>query len=276
MGERSIERSVDSLDRVSLFGLNFVNSDSLEEIADAVLEFNPSSLAVDSQILPVLLTPNVGIVVRLDGMKGSADATMFEQAKFCLPDGQPIVAASRLFKTPLSARLPGSGLFEVIWPQIAAADRPVVVVAPSKEISGPLGEQHPKAEFVIPPMFDVDDQRAAELIATDIAQAVGVSSADMIIIGLESPKDVRIITNLYEHWPPSLPKPFCVCVGGGFAMYLGLKKRAPAWVQKIGMEWFFRFVQEPRRLFHRYFVRDVGFIGIVWREWRRRKLSLRR
>lgn len=273
MDETSLEESSDSLDRVRVFGLDFVNSNSLAEVSDAILNFSSSSLSADSTTVPVVLTPNVDIVVWLNEMKGSSDEAMFENAKFCLPDGQPIVAASRLLKTPLSARLPGSGLFEQIWPKIAAEGRPVVVVASTKEISGLLGEEHPKAEFIVPPMFDADDKQATELIATDVANAIGISGAEMVIIGVGNPKDVRIANNLFEHWPPSLPKPLCLCLGGSFAMYLGLKKRAPEWVQKIGMEWFFRFAQEPRRLFHRYFVRDVGFIGIVWSEWRSRKLS---
>ncbi len=271
MDSRSRDGSIASLERVPLFGLNFIDSASLDEVADAILDFDAASIGSESPTLPVVLTPNVDIVVRLDGMKGSADAEMFEKAEFCLPDGQPIVAASRLFGSKLRARLPGSGLFEIIWPRIAAEDRSVVVVAPSTEISDRLGAEHPKANFIIPPMFDVDDLEAAAGIASDISRELSASGADTVIIGLESPKDVRIMTNLFAHWPPSLAKPFCICVGGGFAMYLGLKRRAPAWVQKIGMEWFFRFAQEPRRLFHRYFVRDVAFVGVVWRELRSRK-----
>lgn len=271
MGSRSRDGSTTSLERVPLFGLNFVDSASLDEVADAILDFDAASIRPESATLPVVLTPNVDIVVRLDGMKGSADAEMFQNAEFCLPDGQPIVAASRLFGSKLRARLPGSGLFEIIWPRMAAEDRSVVVVAPSAEISDRLGAEHPTANFIIPPMFDVDDLEAAANIAADISKELSASGADTVIIGLESPKDVRIMTNLFDHWPPSLAKPLCICVGGGFAMYLGLKRRAPAWIQKIGMEWFFRFAQEPRRLFHRYFVRDVAFVGVVWRELRSRK-----
>ena len=58
---------------------------------------------------------------------------------------------------------------------------------------------------------------------------------------------------------------------GGFAMYAGFKRRAPRWMQNAGLEWLFRFIQEPRRLFRRYFVRDAAFIGIVARAlWARR------
>ena len=58
-------------------------------------------------------------------------------------------------------------------------------------------------------------------------------------------------------------------------MLLGLKKQAPRWVQRAGLEWFFRFVQEPRRLFRRYFIDDVAFFPLVWREWRRVRRAAR-
>ena len=89
------------------------------------------------------------------------------------------------------------------------------------------------------------------------------------MLGVGSPKDARVIGAVLDRWGPDLgPRPVMMGFGASFAMYLGLTKRAPAWVQRIGMEWFHRFLHEPRRLFHRYFVRDVGFIPIAWREWR--------
>jgi N-acetylglucosaminyldiphosphoundecaprenol N-acetyl-beta-D-mannosaminyltransferase len=49
-------------------------------------------------------------------------------------------------------------------------------------------------------------------------------------------------------------------------MYLGQVKRAPMWMQRVGLEWFFRFIQEPRRLFKRYFVTDTRFMLLLIRE----------
>ena len=50
-------------------------------------------------------------------------------------------------------------------------------------------------------------------------------------------------------------------LGGSFEMYLGQVKRAPRWMQRSGTEWLYRFVKEPRRLFHRYFVTDTRFVA---------------
>jgi N-acetylglucosaminyldiphosphoundecaprenol N-acetyl-beta-D-mannosaminyltransferase len=53
-------------------------------------------------------------------------------------------------------------------------------------------------------------------------------------------------------------------VGGSFDVLAGLRSRAPAWVQKIGMEWFYRLIQEPRRLFVRYLVTNSQFVWLVF------------
>jgi N-acetylglucosaminyldiphosphoundecaprenol N-acetyl-beta-D-mannosaminyltransferase len=68
---------------------------------------------------------------------------------------------------------------------------------------------------------------------------------------------------------PDLSDVVVLSVGASFEMLAGVRWRAPEWIQRIGMEWFVRFLQEPRRLFRRYFIEDVAFFGLIWREWRR-------
>jgi N-acetylglucosaminyldiphosphoundecaprenol N-acetyl-beta-D-mannosaminyltransferase len=55
-------------------------------------------------------------------------------------------------------------------------------------------------------------------------------------------------------------------VGGTFDVAAGKVKRAPLWMQKAGLEWFYRFLQEPRRMFRRYFIDDMAFGGMILRE----------
>ena len=53
-------------------------------------------------------------------------------------------------------------------------------------------------------------------------------------------------------------------------MAVGLVSRAPVWMQKAGLEWFYRFLQEPRRMFRRYFIDDMAFVALFAREWVKR------
>jgi N-acetylglucosaminyldiphosphoundecaprenol N-acetyl-beta-D-mannosaminyltransferase len=60
--------------------------------------------------------------------------------------------------------------------------------------------------------------------------------------------------------------PFAMGVGGTFDVAVGRVKRAPRWMQRAGLEWFYRFLQEPRRMFRRYFIEDMAFIWLLIRE----------
>jgi len=119
-------------------------------------------------------------------------------------------------------------------------------------------------------VFDEADDEAIEEIVTDMLDNAAQGSAPrFVLLGLGHPKDALLSRRLLERWPAGLgPRPLCCCLGGSFAMYTGLKRRAPQWMQDAGLEWFYRFLQEPRRLFRRYFVRDTAFFGIVLRAYR--------
>lgn len=263
-------RRVDGLRRRHLFDLDFVDAPDLRPVLDSLLGGRASA---GSESLPVLVTPNVDIVVQLQGRPGSPEAEVYRRAHYVLPDGMPIVAASRLLQAPLSARLTGSGLFEVLWPAIVARGAPVVVVCASTVIGRRLRQEAPAARFVTPPVFDEGDDRAVdEVVAAVLAASANGAPPQFVLLGLGHPKDALLTARLLERWPADLgPAPLCCCLGGSFAMYTGLKRRAPQWMQDAGLEWFYRFLQEPRRLFRRYFVRDTAFFGIVYRAYRSRR-----
>lgn len=236
---------------------------------DAVVNQPPSGSA---DVLPVLVTPNVDIVVQLHGAAGPIESDVFRRAQYVLPDGMPIVLASRMLGARLGSRLTGSGLFEALWPALAAQDTPVLVLCASTAIARRLRVEAPSAVFVTPPVFDAADPEAIDEVVGDMLDAVVADDPPRhVLLGLGHPKDSLLAARLLERWPAQFgPKPLCCCLGGSFAMYAGFKRRAPRWVQQSGLEWFYRFVQEPRRLFRRYFVRDLAFFGIVAQAYRTR------
>jgi N-acetylglucosaminyldiphosphoundecaprenol N-acetyl-beta-D-mannosaminyltransferase len=255
----------DGLRRVRLFGLDLVDAPSLDPVIDRILDRRH-----DEHPVPVVLTPNVDILVHLDRNPGWADRELFRTAQYCLPDGEPLVLFSRLFGRPLGTRLAGSDLFAELWPEVVRRRIAAVVVASSEEIAGRLRSEHPAVEVIVPPQFEADDNAAVERLVErmlDASRAVG--GPELIFVGIGHPKDARLIGALRKHWDLDIgPMPLAMGLGGSFAFYLGLTKRAPRWIQRLSMEWFYRFLQEPRRLFWRYFVRDLGFLPIVWREYR--------
>jgi N-acetylglucosaminyldiphosphoundecaprenol N-acetyl-beta-D-mannosaminyltransferase len=84
----------------------------------------------------------------------------------------------------------------------------------------------------------------------------------MLFVAMSSPKK-EIFLDKYKH---TIKAYFIMGVGGSFDIVSGLTKRAPAWMQKIGMEWFYRLIQEPQRMWKRYLVTNSGFIYIIFRE----------
>lgn len=94
-----------------------------------------------------------------------------------------------------------------------------------------------------------------------IAEEIRKSKADVLFVGIPSPKkEFWVDKHLHQ-----MNVPFVMGVGGSFDVYSGKTKRAPVWIQKIGMEWFIRFIQEPKRMFKRYFLGNFVFLGHVFK-----------
>lgn len=98
--------------------------------------------------------------------------------------------------------------------------------------------------------FDEEDQ---------VAQNISASNADMLFVAMSSPKK-ELFVNKYKD---IMRVPFVMGVGGSFDVIAGVTKRAPIWMQNVGLEWFYRFIQEPRRMWKRYLVGNSKFLWLV-------------
>jgi N-acetylglucosaminyldiphosphoundecaprenol N-acetyl-beta-D-mannosaminyltransferase len=96
-------------------------------------------------------------------------------------------------------------------------------------------------------------------IATDIAQ----SGAQLLFVAISSPMKENF---LYKHRDILQGVHFIMGVGGSFDVVAGITKRAPKWMQNAGLEWFYRFAQEPKRMWRRYLVGNTSFIYLVLKE----------
>lgn len=97
----------------------------------------------------------------------------------------------------------------------------------------------------------------------EIVNEIKEKKADVLFVAMSSPlKEKFISKNLKE-----LNVPVCIGVGGSFDILAGVCKLAPKWVSKIGLEWFYRLIQEPKRLWKRYLVTNSIFIWLVLKEF---------
>jgi N-acetylglucosaminyldiphosphoundecaprenol N-acetyl-beta-D-mannosaminyltransferase len=245
-----------------LFGFDFENEHDLSSIVERVLGPQPAD-----DRLPFVVTPNVDYIVRLRE-PGLADlAAALPRARYVLPDGQPIVWTSRFLKPSLKSRLPGSSMFPVIWKRVVADQRRAMIVASTEETAAKLRRELPGAGVVVPPHFDAADPMQLGAVVRSCLDVIETVDPEFVFFGISFPKQQRVALALEEELRrASRPRPIFLLLGGSFEMYLGTTRRAPDWMQRFGLEWFFRFLMEPRRLFRRYFVTDIRFAWLFARE----------
>jgi N-acetylglucosaminyldiphosphoundecaprenol N-acetyl-beta-D-mannosaminyltransferase len=95
-----------------------------------------------------------------------------------------------------------------------------------------------------------------------IAEQISILKPDILFVAISSPKK-EIFLNKYKDL---IQVPFIMGVGGSFDVVSGLVKRAPIWMQKYGLEWLYRFYQEPRRMWRRYLIGNTQFIFLILKE----------
>ena len=265
-------RSKDLARTRRLFGLDFIDDVGVDATVERLLGPQASD-----QGEPVVFTPNVDTVVRLGELEAGGVADRLRNASYILPDGQPIVWASRLLGEPLRARLAGSDLVPPLWRRIVAEGRTPMVIASCDEVAEALRAEVPSLATYVPPVFDLSDSSAFSQVVSATADVLDRADPEFVFVGISYPKQQLLAFALIDRLRRQGRRPpVFLLIGGSFDMYVGRTPRAPAWMQQVGAEWFFRFLLEPRRLFRRYFIEDVRFLAIVGRELRAARGERRR
>lgn len=248
---------------VELFGVRFaqVSLDDTLELFQTLVAGGRSSGSTYQ-----VATVNVDFLVNADA--DPSVAAILRAADVCLADGMPIVWAARLFGAGRLDRVAGSDLFPRLAAESARTGLRVHVFGARPEIAErarrQIADQHPGAAvtFDSGPMFD-DPADVNDAVIDAIASA----DADVLCVALGNPKQELFIAAHRDR----LGAPVQIGVGGSVDLFVGERRRAPRWVQRIGLEWVFRAVQEPGRLGPRY-ARDLRvFVPMVLRERRRRR-----
>ncbi len=252
------------LNRVRLFGLDFISCQSEGEIVAELLD-----LANDEQrrlAVPfTVVTPNVDQLVRLDRHEDSVAEFVIRSAHYVVPDGQPVVWASKILKRPIVARIAGSTLVASLWPQSIEHGLRSVVIAPSDAVAQKINDENQRSRVFVAPNFEMTDLEAIGAWVAKLMPEISSNRPTLCFVTLGFPKRCRVIDEMIKHWPTGQPYPVFLAIGGSFEMYYGLRRRAPHWIQRVGFEWLFRLAQDPRYLWRRYLVDDPHFFKMVWR-----------
>lgn len=176
-------------------------------------------------------------------------------------DGQSIVWASKLLKTPVPERVAGIDLMERLVELAYAKKYKVFFLGATEEVVAKVVETY-KTQFgkeIIAGYRNGYFDKGEELA---VAQQIAASGADILFVAITSPKK-EIFLNRYKD---VIRVPFIMGVGGSFDVISGKVKRAPRWMQQGGLEWLFRVMQEPKRMWRRYLVGNSKFVVLVIKE----------
>ncbi len=145
----------------------------------------------------------------------------------------------------------------------------MVLIASRPEVTEQLTREHPGAVIIEPPMFSLDDEAAVARLLDEVLAACESSGARFLLSGISTDKGHRLAALLHERWGDEPGHPAVLLLGASAELYVGYRKRAPAWMQRTGLEWLHRMASDPQRLVKRYLIDDASFVIDIWREWRR-------
>lgn len=212
------------------------------------------SLAASGQP-SLVVTLNVDQTLNLQDDPAFARAV--RDADMVIIDGMPIAWLGKLLGAAHTARHTGADLLP------AASRRPwkLAITGGDDETASSaataLSRERASVHAVPFPMIAAVDDPAGR----HVASALGDLGPDIVFLCLGSPKQEL----WYRHWLPDLPP--AVYVGAGAAVDFAAQRvrRAPLWMQRLGLEWLFRLAQEPRRLATRYLIRGPRFLAVILR-----------
>lgn len=181
--------------------------------------------------------------------------TSLNEADLVLADGLPIIWVSRMLGDPLPERVTGIDIMFELLRQANKKHYSVYFLGAEPEVLRKTIETVKKDYPGIivagyrDGYFDEDEEQS-------VAEDIRDSRADILFVGISSPKKENFLRN----WRDFVGVSLCHGVGGSFDILAGVTKRAPFWIQKAGLEWLYRLIQEPRRMWKRYLVSNTIFI----------------
>lgn len=245
----ALQESATGHGRAVLAGLELDRSTEAQVVAD-VLD------ALKHERGGWVATPNVDICRA--AWRDDDTAAMLAGASVTVPDGMPLIWATRLRGDPLPERVTGASLIFSLTEAAAAHGRSVYFLGGEPGVpelaATRLTCRYPDllvAGTDSPPFGFENTPDGVDIVRGKLLAA----SPDIVFVGLGFPKQENLITVL----APSLPRAWFVACGAAIPFAAQTLPRAPLWMQHSGLEWLFRLHSEPRRLARRYLVNDLAF-----------------
>jgi N-acetylglucosaminyldiphosphoundecaprenol N-acetyl-beta-D-mannosaminyltransferase len=202
-------------------------------------------------------TKRPGYFVAVTGMHGISETkrhpdfrNILNEAALVVPDGMPLLWLARCHNFPLRRRVCGAELMESFCRQTGSRYRHFFYGGNDGVADDLACKLAGKFGIVVAGTYTPPFRPLTAAEEQDVVARVADAKADILWVGLSTPKQERW---MFEY-RRKLGVPLLVGVGAAFDMNSGRLKRAPVWMQQCGLEWFFRLLSEPRRLWKRYLV----------------------
>jgi N-acetylglucosaminyldiphosphoundecaprenol N-acetyl-beta-D-mannosaminyltransferase len=209
----------------------------------------------------MVFTPNVDHIVNAESNVAFRNA--YRAASLSLVDGQPLVWASRFLGTRLPEKISGSDLVMPLLDRAAKCGWRVYLLGAGSGVAEKVAmllreKNHVNVVGTDAPMIVVGDHTQNARIAASVRS----SRPDLVLVAFGSPKQELFIHQVVDDMKPAV----LVGVGASLDFMVGAVKRAPPWMSQAGLEWLYRLVREPRRMWRRYLVNDPQFLLILFRD----------
>jgi N-acetylglucosaminyldiphosphoundecaprenol N-acetyl-beta-D-mannosaminyltransferase len=198
-----------------------------------------------------------GCYVTVTGMHGVAESRedlrfreILNAADLVVPDGMPLVWLGRLHGFPMRHRVPGSELMEEFCQKTKSRYRHFFYGGGPGVAEDLANQLHARHGITVAGTFTPPYRPLTPEEEEQVSRQVNESAADVLWVGLSTPKQEKW---MHAH-RNTLRVPLMLGVGAAFDMNSGRLRRAPEWIRENGLEWLFRLVMEPRRLWKRYLV----------------------
>lgn len=222
---------------------------------------------IQKRMIGHVITPNADQIVRIE--KDEYFKEICNNAELLLADGTPLMWIAKWYKNPIKEKICGSDLVPELCAIAAKKGYSVFLLGAAEGVADKAAENLQRknpglkiAGTYSPPYGFENDVKEIEHINKTLYQ----SKADLLFVGLGVPKqDIFIYQNMHRY---QIPMSFSI--GATIDFEAGVQKRAPRWINKIGMEWAYRLLSDPKRMFKRYIIDDMQIFRLAWK-YRKKK-----
>lgn len=233
--------------------INNVNMDEAVQMIESM---------VDERKKSYIVAVNVDVIMKIERDHYLKKIT--DNADMVLVDGKPLVWISQLHNRPVKAKISGSDLVPLLCNKAAEKGYALFILGGrdgiAKQAQNELQQRLPNIKIVgtyAPPLGFEKNKEELDRINDMISEA----HPDLLIACFGCPKQEKWIYENYKKYDATVS----ICAGATVDFLAGNVKRAPSWMSEHGFEWLYRFLQEPTRLFKRYFVDDIKILKLVWK-----------